>query len=80
MVRDGVIEEKPFGTVLYGGHPLPADVEQVALLKISELAICFWAVKEWSFIPICLSGDMGRGDGKDQDQCVCSPQHAGSDC
>jgi len=52
MVRDAVIEEKPFRTVLYCCHPLPADVEKVALLKIPELAICFWAVKEWSFIPI----------------------------
>jgi len=52
MVRDAVIEEKPFWAVLYGCYPLSADVEQVALLKISELAICFWTVKEWSFIPI----------------------------
>jgi len=52
MVRNAVIEEKPFGAVLYGCYSLSADVEKIALLEISELAICFWAIEEWSIIPI----------------------------
>lgn len=58
VVRDAVIEEKPFWAIFYCGYILPADIEQVALLQISKLAICFRTVKEWSFIPIFLSCDM----------------------
>jgi len=59
MVRDGVIEEKSLWTVFYGCNILSADVEQVTLFQISKLAICFRTVKERSFIPICLSCDLG---------------------
>jgi len=52
MVRDAVIKEKTLWTIFYGCNPLPTDVEQVTLFKISELAISFRTVKEWSFIPI----------------------------
>jgi len=61
VVRNAVIKKQTFWAVFNSSNSLPADVKQIALFIIPELAIGFRTFKEWSLISILLSRDLQSG-------------------
>merc|ERR1719436_1962006 len=54
VVGNLVVEEKTLGTELYGGNTLATDVEEVALLEVSELSVGLRTLKLWAEFSILL--------------------------
>lgn len=54
VVGDLVIKEETLGAELYICHSLATDVEQIALLKVSELSVRFWTVKVRTEVSVLL--------------------------
>ena len=74
VVGDLVIEEETLGAELYGGHVVPADVEQVALLEVSELPVLLRTEEVGRGGAVVLG--LGQAGGCEQQSDLCCPQHA----
>ena len=74
VVGNLVVEEKTLGTELYVGNSLTTDVEEVALLEVSELPVGFRTFKVRTEFSILLGrGQVGHCETQEGE--VCSGQH-----
>ena len=74
VVGNLVVEEKTLGTELYVGNSLATDVEEVALLEVSELPVGFRTFKVRTEFSILLGrGQVSRCETEKGE--VCSQQH-----
>ena len=78
VVGNLVVEEKTLGTELYGSNSLATDVEEVALLKVSELSVGLRTLKLRDEFTILL-GRGQAGDCESKKGEVCSAQHPSLD-
>jgi len=64
VVHPRDVEEQTLGAVLYCGNTVSADVKEIALLRVGELAVIFGADEVIRNVPVLLSVD---GDGREED-------------